>query len=1016
MAMRTERDRGIRIGLLGPIVVEVGGVEAPLAAPRRRAVLAALAIDVGQSVPTDRLLDQVWGDAFPATGSRAVAYQISKLRDLLEPGRRGAGTCIVTSTTGYTLDLLPDAIDVHRFEALVDDARQRLTEDPSRSRQLVEEAIGLVRGEPLADLGDEPFAVSVRRRLLHRIRQARLTLAEAAIEVGRPADAVDLLPPLIEDEPFDEAAVGLLMTALARTGRTGDGLRAYGDLRRNMGQELGIEPSADLKRLEATLLAGEEVTAKVSSDGPAVGRPILPPASPLSFLGRQREVRELTELLAAARLVTITGFGGLGKTSLARHIARSEAERRPGSVWFVDLTPVPDPTLLIETIIAAAGGGVTGDLPPIDQLVALLETTEVLIVIDNCEHLLSTDEDAAVVGALVAELVARAPGARILATSRRSLGVHGEVVRPLSPLGHEATVELLVERAALVRPGFQLDQSTGAAVDRAAARLDGIPLAVEMAAARLAVMEVEDLADNLGDRLPLLSSSGGARGDAQRSMEAVLDWSSNLLTNDDRRLLGRLAACVGGFDLAAATAICGAAGIAPTTDGLTRLAEAGLVTITDHEGRLRHSVPEVVSQHAAKGLSGDERAEAEQAHAVHYATVAAEIDDLWSQGDEAMLAVGDRELGNLRAAIGWCYDNGEPRLGLSIVLHARFYFWSKMMNRETLRWLTAGLGLVDDRSLGADDEVVLAAATTTVIEAFNVGDHRAAQPAVALVERTLPNVAEPTLRSTLLNALGTKELEVDPWAADRYYARALDHDGLPPQRILAILNNRAELSWMTGRLDEGADILRQLDEAVGQKEGRPAMAVKIRALVAARREQWHDVVTLADTDHKLDPANRASIGIATAEALAALGRLDEAQRALNGLDLVAHGHYVRNADLVSASIGLTMGDPASVPPRLADLVAWLGGQDRRLALAMPVASLLGIAAADLGKTEPAALLLGFAAAERERLGIDLRPADRRLAADADKQCRAALGAERFDQLAARGAGLDFSELPTVPGG
>ena len=1019
---------GIRIGLLGPIVVEIDGDPTPLAAPRRRAVLAALALDVGRAVSADRLLDAVWGDDFPATGTRAVAYQISKLRDLLEPDRQGEGGCITTTTAGYTLDLAGDAVDVNRLDRLVEEARKRLGDDPARSRLLAEEAAGLVRGEPLADLGDEPFVAPMRHRLVRRVREGRLVLAEAVIEAGSPAAAVDDLASLVDDEPLDEAAVALLMTALHRSGRTGEGLRAYNELRRRLGEELGIEPATKLRRLESTLLAvddsGDDPSPEVAVDRPAAARiqadstaKAAVPASPLSFVGRAKEAGELRDSFAVARLVTITGFGGIGKTSLARHVARTLADDGTGPVWFIDLTPVPDPTLVVETIIAAAGGGgVTGGRPPIDELVALLGEATVALVLDNCEHLLDTQDRVDIVVEVVEELLARVPTLRILATSRHSLGVAGEVVRPLAPLDDASTLELFVDRAALAQPGFRVESSNQDAVERIAASVDGIPLAAEMAAARLTVMGVDELADNLVDRLPLLSRSGRGRADGQqRSMRAVLDWSTELLDRADQRLLGRLATCVDGFDLAAATAFGGVGDVASTADALARVVEAGLVTAAERHGRLRHSIPEVVRQHATGRLTAVERAEAERAHARHYSAVAAEIDDLWSRGDQSMLAVGERELGNLRAAIGWSYRNGAARQGLAIVLGARFFFWSKMMNRETLGWLAAGLELIDDRFVDEDDSVVLDAAAATVTEAFNVGDHRAAERAIALVERVLPHVVEPTLRAALFNALGTNLLEVDPWAADRHYANALEHSGLPKQRILALLNNRTELSWLTGRLADGDGLLRQLDATIGLDEAWPAMAIKIRAIVAAREERWDDVIAIAGSEDELDPANRASVVIATAEALEALGRLDEAQRALDGLDLVAHGHYVRNADLVAASISLMKGEPGVVPGSMAELVAWLNGQDRRLAMAAPVAALLGTAAIDLGDAASAACLLGFAEAERSRLGTDLRPTDRSLAADAIERCRAALGDESFDALTARGAALDFGELPTTPG-
>ncbi len=351
----TPNDVGVRIGVLGPVRLDVDGVEQRLTARRQRAVLACLVLHAGEAISADRLLHDVWGpDARPSSGVKVVAYQISQLRD-----RMGSHDAVIATTTaGYRLDLDRDRIDSFVSDELIDRARVALPSDPHVSETLIERAIGLRRGRPFADLDDVFVEIEVQR-LEGRHVLARRTLAEARLAQGRAADVIGDLGALLAEQPLEEAVAATLMTALERSGRSADALRVFDELRRRLGSELGIEPSAQLRQLEQRILVGDAGAADVGDEHVAGATGNLP--TPLSsFVGRGDEIDEIVALMSTARLVTLTSFGGAGKTRLAIEVAGRLRDRFSDGVWFVDLVPISDPVLLAETIIASVGISQTG--------------------------------------------------------------------------------------------------------------------------------------------------------------------------------------------------------------------------------------------------------------------------------------------------------------------------------------------------------------------------------------------------------------------------------------------------------------------------------------------------------------------------------------------------------------------------------------------------------------------------------------------------------------------------------
>jgi DNA-binding SARP family transcriptional activator len=293
----------------------------------------------------------VWGDDLPDTRARAVAFQISKLIDILEPERVGEGSVINTSTAGYVLHVERDSVDVHRFDRLLDDARVALASDPPRCQVLIDEASALWRGRPFADLGDEPFVAAEVRRLDQRYLVAQRTRIEVALALGRHVDVVGDLKAMVSEHSTEESVVQMLMVALQRSGRTADALRVFGEFRMRLSHELGIDPSRDLQAFEAKLLAGGPET--VYGSQLEHRRPQSVPAAATSLVGRNSELVEIVEVLSSARPVTLCGFGGLGKARLAQEITRSEADRFADGVWFVDLTSIDDAGLLVNTFLAS---------------------------------------------------------------------------------------------------------------------------------------------------------------------------------------------------------------------------------------------------------------------------------------------------------------------------------------------------------------------------------------------------------------------------------------------------------------------------------------------------------------------------------------------------------------------------------------------------------------------------------------------------------------------------------------
>ena len=593
----------MEVRFFGEFETTEGGVPVPVRGTKQRAVLALLALQRGGPVSADRLIDMLWGEEQIANTANALQAQIGQLRRTL------GATAIVTSEAGYALDIGPDDLDAARFEQLVAKGRRLLEEgETALASSTLGEALQLRRGEPLSEFAYAGFADAERAHLDDLTLVAIEARAEADLVLGHHGELVGELEALCREHPLRERLWELLMLALYRAGRQAEALRAYSKARDHLVDELGIDPGPALRQLEARILAQDPSLAAV---GPARLQTVAAPMATgnlrerlSSFVGRSTELEELKEVVRSSRLVTLIGPGGVGKTRLALEVAANLREEHRDGAWLVDLASVTEAEGVAPAMagtLGAAAAGLTGPLSPsstVELIVRYLAGRSLLVVLDNCEHVIA---EAA---SLAETLVGALPGLRLVATSREPLAVPGEVLVPVRTLGTPAATELFVDRARAVRPGFTADGRTRAVINEICRRLDGLPLAVELAAARLRSLTVATLAERLDDRFRLLT--GGARTalPRQQTLRAVVDWSYDLLFEDERRLFARLSVFAGGCDLEAAEAVCADDRVpaAEILDVSSRLVDKSLASASDAGGDGRFSQLQTLWQYGRDRL------------------------------------------------------------------------------------------------------------------------------------------------------------------------------------------------------------------------------------------------------------------------------------------------------------------------------------------------------------------------------------------------------------------------------
>lgn len=691
----------MRYGILGTTQVHRDdGTAVPLAGTRLRALLAALALRPGRVRTTEALIDEVWEGEPPADANGALQALVARLRRAIGHG------AVASVDGGYRLDAGPDAVDLFRFERLVEDGGRALADgDAAKAADALDSALGLWRGPVVADLPDRASVASRYDALRLDARRLRIT---AEVAVGRAEQVLPEIAELAAAHPLNEQVQALRLRALREAGRTADALVAYEEVRRELADTLGTDPGPELRALHAELLV-PATPAPVPAAAP-------PPPEPqrrgnararlTSFVGRETDLTALAADLSAARLVTITGPGGTGKTRLSQEAGDTVAGQWPDGVWFAELAPVEDPRTVAVAVVNALGlretllhagsateaalaaeakGAAAKD--PLLQLTEYCADRRLLLVLDNCEHVIGAAAE------LVERLLAHCPDLAVLATSREPLGVPGESIRPLDPLPEPPALRLLADRGAAARPGFTPDEDPEACAELCR-RLDGLPLAIELAAARLRMMTPRQLVDRLDDRFRILTAGSRTVLPRQQTLRAVVDWSWDLLSEAERTVLRRFAVFAGGWDLAAAEAVCdggdGDGSVDPRDVAhlLASLVDKSLVVADLAEDGARFRMLETIGEYAAERLDeAGERAAVGRRHTAYFREYIRTADpELRGPRQLLWLERLEREHENLRAAIRRAVETGDEQEALCLVLACSWFWEMRNYRSEMGHW------------------------------------------------------------------------------------------------------------------------------------------------------------------------------------------------------------------------------------------------------------------------------------------------------------------------------------------
>ena len=1008
----------LNVLVLGPLEIRRDGEAVGVRRGRPRRLLLSLVLRRGGAVPQATLIDQLWADEPPVNAENALQILISYLRKAL----RGTGLAVDRTPTGYRLVVGPDAVDMWVFEGLVDQVRSPGVCAQDRL-DLVTRALALWRGPALSEAVDDPFAQGDIVRLDELRLQAFEARAAALLDLGRHDEALPDLTLLVRENPFREALHGQFALALYRGGRQADALRALEQARDALVDELGLDPSPELQRLEQRILrqdpalapspptravavadAGgqdpsgpddgpqeDAVTAPARAAGPApepdpgpVGSEpaaggVRPPRALTSLIGFEEQAAAVAGALGVHRVVTLTGPGGAGKSRLA-----AECATRRGLAWWADLSGASDAAALHEAVTAAVGTARSTDDAAAD-IARGIGASDALLVLDTCEHL----ADAA--AALARRLLTACSELRVLATSRQPLGVPGELAWPVPPLslpapderrpeaiGASHAVQLFADRARLARPGFQITADNAADVASACLLLDGLPLAIELAANHVAALSPAKIVSLLGDRMRLLGTAGGRR-DRHAGLRAAIDWSYELLSAEESLFLDRLSVFAGPFPVEAAAEVAGADLGADGLSVLLSLVRQSLVAVA---GEDHFRLLDTIGAYATARLAErpEQRRAARDRHARYFAHFADDADRNIRGPDQAGWLAELRIAGpDLRTALRHCFDAGGDSASLGArTVCSLSWFWSHEGSFEDAR------GWVDlARAAGPHDPLTNARLRLAAgMHAESVGD-------LALAE------AECRSAAAEFAALGDARGE----------ARSLLHVGTA--------------LWASGRLEAAAAAQ---DRAVGlfraaRHDSGAGLGLVLRARTAVEQDDSasaHDL--LADAAHLLDRAgDEHLIGLCLEQRARTYlhdGRsVDAEPLAERGLRIFERVGYAEGAVAALQTLGsarLAAGDGSEAARLLADATrrALDLGHVPAIAEGIDLLAETAAAAADL---EAAARLAGHADALRRRTGLTPTKAQQRRRERWEAGLRESL-AERWERERARGAGSPTVDL------
>ncbi|MFY9667060.1 MAG: BTAD domain-containing putative transcriptional regulator [Trebonia sp.] len=923
---------------------------------RLRGLLTALALRPDRVVPKASLVDWIWGEDPPADAANALQRLVSRLRKALPEG------AIEGQPDGYRLRVAPDAVDAARFERLVS-AGQARTEDASLRARLLREALELWRGAAMQDVGlldSAAFDAAVIR-----LEELRLTAAEeradAEITLGRGAELVTELSDLVAAHPVRERLVAALMRALVSAGRDSEALLVYQRAREALADALGVDPSPELAALHVALLRGElgrrEETRKTNLR-----------AELTSFVGKDADVGAVRELIAARRLTTLIGPGGSGKTRLATETARTLLGDLPDGAWLVDLAAIGADGDMAQSTLTALGLrdallGETSNAEPTDRLIAAIREREALLILDNCEHVI---ESAAV---FAHRVLGECQRLRILATSREPLGITGEalwVVEPLALPEEDAgsadiesspAVQLLRDRAGEVRRDLASGTSALATMARVCRALDGMPLAIELAAARLRTMSIDQLASRLDDRFRLLTSGSRTALPRHRTLRAMVDWSWELLTDAERMVLRRLSVFSGGASLEAAERVCAGDAVEhdQVLDLLTALTEKSLL-LNDGGNAPHYRMSGTIMEYAGQRLAAAGEADlARHAHLAYFTELAEIADPQLRRADQLnWLATLEAEHDNIGAAMRGALAAGEAQSAMRLAAGAGWYWWLGGHKTEGMELLTAATeapGEVTDEaratvygllvqfvSAGRGDEHQAAA---WIHEAYRFSQgsqlRHPAPRVVAALERMLQ------APDAVLTAWELLLSDQDPWV------RAIARLQLGKMRIMLGQGGREADVYLETALAE----FRALGERFGISFALTELAdrIAVRGEFAAACEHYEQAIAVVTEVGSTEDVIRlrsqqAQLYWLLGDEAASAAAIAEAQRYA---ERVTWPDALAELALSKADLARWGGDAAEARKQLGVAAALLGDEAKQAVIRVVTHDLLGYLAEDLGE-------------------------------------------------------------------
>ncbi|PWK90767.1 putative ATPase [Lentzea atacamensis] len=868
------------IRLLGPLELTGPNGAVQLSSAGQRTLVARLALNPGETVPRTALMDVLWSDEAPASATKTLHSLLARLRNQIRDA--GLGELITTSEPGYVLNASADTVDVARFEALVAAARE--SDDPVQSARLLREALALWTGDPLADCRPGEWTRQESARLVELRMNATEHLMESSLALGEHAAVAPLVSSLVEQHPFRERLWEQLIIALYRCGRQAEALAAFHRARSVLVDEAGTR----LLDLEQAMLTSDP-RLDLPERVPVLVRGNLP-ADRSSFVARQ-ETEHVADLIKQHRLVTLIGVGGVGKTRLAVHVARGE--QPPDGVWLVELAALRDRALVPHAVAEALGVVDQTGRGQLTVLTEFLADRDALLVLDNCEHVV---DHCAV---LVDTLLRVAPRLRVIATSRRALRVYGEQVLSVAPLSVPyPAATLFAQRANAAVPGtFVITGANEQAVADLCRRLDGIPLAIEMAALRVRTQTPAQLLERLDDRLNVLTDNGRTTLPQHQTLLATMEWSFDLCSPREQLLWARASVFAGSFDLAAAEAVCSDDTLTADFmfDAIDGLVDKSVLQREEHAGAARYRLLETMRQHGQTRLRAtDEESRLRLRHRNWYAGIAEQGERAWfTPRQAATIGAMTTERGNIRAALEYSLTTpGEADAGLRLAATLWFYWVGCGRLAEGRYWLNRALSLEAEPSRARCKALWVAGYVATL------HGNTSAVPAL--------------LASCRAEAALLDDADADVYATCVQGAAAVFDDDLPlGASLLAEADRRhSELGHLDsnvimarvalaitaafgGELDRAAALCteaRSVCEENGELWAR-AYALYVLAFVAMRRGDVVEARELATSSLRIKEKFNDSLGIAVSVELLALisvvtGSAAHAALLLGGADRV----------------------------------------------------------------------------------------------------------------------------------